>query len=225
MGGSSYQFQLSEPYANYQNLIDLMNDLGCDGIDIDWEPTNGGATVDYAFGWIIAGFKKTSPNLYLTAACTGNGVLPITDPVNDGYRGMNLKGLKLQGNLLNEVNIMAYDAGKFDAVACYNQYRAVYSGTLNLGFELGQQAWGGYTTTIDDVTIGCQGVQADRQHGNKGGIFIWAYHKDTTGSPTDPQTIAIAKKIFQTSTPTPVPTPPPVSSRCCPYCPCQSLPK
>ncbi len=221
VGGATYQFRTADPYANYQNLIDLCNDLGCDGIDLDWEPNGGGASVDYAFGWIIQGFKQAGA-AYLTAACTGNGVLPITDPVNDGYRGMNLKGLTLQGKNLDAVNVMAYDAGKFDAVASYNQYRKVYAGQLNLGFELGPQSWGSYVTTIADVTTGCNGVQADRLLGNKGGVFIWCYHKDTTGSPTDSQTISIAKSILVSTSSPPPPLP---NKTCCPYCPCQSLPK
>lgn len=215
VGGSSYQFNLEAPYANYQNLIDLMNDLGCDGIDIDWEPTNGGASVDYAFGWIIQGFKQTKSDLYLTAACTGNGALPIGDPVNDGYRGMNLKGLQLQGTLLNEVNVMAYDAGKYDAVASYNSFRKVYKGHINLGFELGPQSWGGYVTTTADVTTGCNGVQSDINNGNSGGMFVWDYHKATTGSPSVLQTVNIARSIIK-----PVVAPPPYTSHqfSCPNC-------
>lgn len=128
---------------------------------------------------------------------------------------MNLKGLQLQGNLLNEVNVMAYDAGKYDAVASYNSFRKIYAGQINLGFELGPQSWGGYVTTVNDVTVGCNAVQSDRQHQNKGGMFVWSYHKDTSGSPSVAQTVAIAKTIL-------VPTtfPPPYSDNVftCPNC-------
>ena len=207
VGGHTYPYNISAPYANYNDMKNLLDDLGCDGLDIDWEPSNG-IEVDWKFGEIIQTWKDIGIG-YLTAACTGTGVYKPTGN-GDGYQGMCIKGIVAKGHLLDAINIMAYDAGpitSFDPLISYTSYRTIYKGALLLGFELGPQAWGGYITTLDDVKKACNWVQKDRLAGNQGGIFIWCFHKNPAGSPDLNMTITTARSICPLPNPTP-PSPP-----------------
>jgi len=209
VGGHTYPYNISAPYANYNDMKNLLDDLGCDGLDIDWEPSNG-IEVDWKFGEIIQTWKDIGIG-YLTAACTGTGVYKPTGN-GDGYQGMCIKGIVAKGHLLDAINIMAYDAGpitSFDPLISYTSYRTIYKGALLLGFELGPQAWGGYITTLDDVKKACNWVQKDRLAGNQGGIFIWCFHKNPAGSPDLNMTITTARSICPLNlTPIPPPNPP-----------------
>lgn len=58
--------------------------------------------------------------------------------------------------------------------------------------ELGPQGWGTYIVTMADVVACADIIKAD---GN-GGVFVWAYKKDSTGSPTFAQTLTAVDGIF-----------------------------
>jgi hypothetical protein len=207
VGGSLYQYNTFVPYAQFKDMKDLVDDLGCEGIDIDWEPSNG-IEIDWHFSEIIQACKDVGIK-YLTAACTGSGVY-TPNGNGDGYKGMNIKGIVAKGHLLDAIHIMAYDAGditSFDPLASYTSYRMYYKGPLLLGFELGPQAWGGYITNLDDIKKACNWVQKDRLAGYQGGIFIWCFHKVSTGSPDLNMTITTARSICPLPNPTP-PSPP-----------------
>jgi len=210
VGGGTYPFRAQEPHANYQMMIDLYTDLGCDGIDIDWEPPNQ-ADDDYQFGPIIHGFKSRMKGL-LSGTCLPAGA--YGKEANNIWKGQNIKGLVSNGNDLDWVNVMAYDSGppsSYDALGSFTCYRIYYKGPLYLGIELGEQAWGGWVTSADDIKREAEWVKKD---GN-GGTFIWAYQKDTNGSPSVSATYALVSSVFGKnenpdggSTPTPpVPCP------------------
>ena len=228
VGGGTYPYRPQEPHANYQMMIDLMTDLGCDGIDIDWEPLNQ-ANDDYQFGPIIHGYKSRMKGL-LSGTCLPAGA--YGKDANNIWKGQNIKGLVSNGNELDWVNIMAYDSGSpasYDALGSFTCYRIYYKGPLFLGVELGEQAWGGWITSEDDIKREAEWVKKD---GN-GGIFIWAYQKDTHGSPSVSATYALVSSVFGQdknpdggSTPAP-PVPPPAepsvpqkraSETSCPSC-------
>lgn len=148
-----------------------------------------GRLPDCDFGTIIHEFRAAGwSGMKLSCAGLPAGAAPVVP--GNLWRGLNLKGLKSNGHELDFVNIMAYDSGKnYDAIASFNQYRAAYSGPLYLGIELGVQGWGDEITSTEDVQ---QCADHAAKDGNAG-LFIWAWHKDPTGSPTVEQVISIAE--------------------------------
>jgi len=194
VGGSDYPYNATPPYANYQDMVDLASDLGCTGIDIDWEPAKGySASAD--FGPLIAAFRRVMPtSMFLSAAVWGTGAYPPKP--SDLWSGLNTVGLRTHGGQLNCINIMAYDAGTvptdFDPQKSFASYRSIYKGAICLGIEPGPMGWGNYLTTQKDVVDACTCVKKD---GN-GGIFIWSWYKDTKGSPSVAEIIQTAKSIF-----------------------------
>lgn len=170
-GGSPYPSNFQPGWVH-----DLVADLGCDGIDIDWEPPTG-AAMDGEFGPLIRSFKQGSKG-YLSAACWSTGAYGKN---GDTFQGMNIKGIEMAGSLLDWINAMTYDAGKtFDPLGALACYRIYYKGQINLGIELGMQGWGDKLISIADVEKYWAWV---KKEGNMG-AFFWSYKKDTTGSPS-----------------------------------------
>lgn len=198
VGGGSYW---SGPKTfNAQNCVALMNDLGCDGIDIDWE---GYASRDYELTDCIKklkplmGSKKISFAGFSTGAYGKDG---------DTYKGSAIDAMTKQGSNVDWINIMAYDAGKkFDPLGAFAAYQVYYKGPLLLGFEVGKQGWGDDLLTIDEVEKNCEVVKAQ---GSQNGIMIWSYQKSNDNlTPSTKEVIAKASQIFSTAS-----KPPPVDS-------------
>lgn len=198
VGGGSY-WSGTKPF-NAVNCVALMNDLGCDGIDIDWE---GHADRDYELTDCIKklkplmGSKKISFAGFSTGAYGKDG---------DTYKGSAIDAMVKQGSNIDWVNIMAYDAGKkFDPMGAFAAYQIYYKGPLLLGFEVGKQGWGDDLLTIEEVEKNCGIVKAQ---GKENGIMIWSYQKSSDNvTPTTKQVIDMASKVFTTT-----PPPPPVDS-------------
>lgn len=202
VGGATYQFNSTPP----DGVIALAQDLGVDGLDIDWEPTQGAAQ-DQEFGPIIQSYKsKLWPNAKLSAAVFSTGAYG-----KDGstYVGMNIKGLVSNGSDLDWINIMAYDAGppppvgKFDPLGACASYRVYYRGPIMLGFEPGPMAWGGHLLTLAEFQRNAAYIS---QEDVRNGIFLWSYQKNTAGSPTVETLLDTANTLFpKPSIPIPIP--------------------
>lgn len=180
VGGATYQFNYSSPA---KPCVDLAYDLGCDGIDIDWEPSRG-AEEDAQFGLLIQKYRTALwSNAFLSAAVFGSGAYP-----KDGglWNGLNIKGLKSHGSLLNEVHLMAYDAGPpppnggYDPLQAYSAFKLYYPGAILFGFEPGPMGWGSHILSEAEVITNSKAVAKN----SNDGIFIWALQKDTSGSPS-----------------------------------------
>lgn len=189
VGGGSYWSGTKT--FNAQNCVDLMNDLGCDGIDLDWE---GNASKDYELTDCIKklkplmGPKKISFAGFSTGAYGKDG---------DTYKGSAIDAMTKQGSNVDWINIMAYDAGKnFDPLGAFAAYQVYFKGPLLLGFEVGKQGWGDDLLTLEEVEKNCEVVKA---HDKKHGIMIWSYQKSSDNlTPTTKQVIDTAAKIFST---------------------------
>lgn len=198
VGGGSYWSGTKT--FNAVNCVALMNDLGCDGIDIDWE---GHAAKDYELTECIKqlkpliGTKKISFAGFSTGAYGKDG---------DTYKGSAIDAMTKQGSNVDWINIMAYDAGKnFDPLGALAAYAVYYKGPLLLGFEVGKQGWGDDLLTSDEVQKNCEVVKA---RGSDNGIMIWSYQKSNDNlTPSTKEVISIADKVFNS-----VPIPPPVNS-------------
>lgn len=94
VGGGAYWSTPMPFYA--QNCIDLMTDLGCTGIDVDWEV---GVRDDKALTIAIKEIRSRS-------GCK------ISFSGFSTYKGMNIDAMVNAGGSVDWINIMAYDAGK-----------------------------------------------------------------------------------------------------------------
>lgn len=99
VGGGSYW---SNPTVfNHLGCIDLMNDLGCDGIDIDWEV---GITDDRAPVNAISALYPLMGGKRIIFTCFSTGAFGKS--LNDKYRGMNVRAISECKQYIDAVNIM-----------------------------------------------------------------------------------------------------------------------
>ena len=200
VGGATYHYEPSFNQAQTIRIWDLCVDLGCDGVDIDWE--SQGISQRQQFVDIINYFHNSRPTSMhlLCAACFSVGAF---QPSGNPFNGMNILGLQQAGRYLNWINIMAYDAGgpdMYDVQAAYEAYKTYYPGLIYIGLEIGPQAWGGDLLKIDQVrkalTI------------SRGNVFIWSLQKPPTGTVSVEDILKEARSLSVVIPPVVVPTPP-----------------
>ena len=208
VGGGSYWSNTK--VFNASNCVALMNDLGCDGIDLDWENS---ASKDYELTNAIASVKPLLNGKKLSFAGFGTGA--YGKQAGDTYKGNAIDAMTKQGSNVDWINIMAYDGGKnFDPLGSFAAYQVYFKGPLLLGFEVGKQGWGDDLLTQEEVEKNCGVVKAQ---GKQNGIMIWANYKSNDGlTPSTKDVIKTAGDIFNNSIP-----PPPVPAGYifpCPNC-------
>lgn len=172
VGGGTYH---GWDKLNVDALISLADDLHCKGIDIDWEPENGSASSE-RMAEIINEFrdKYTGYLSFATAhvGAYGHGDFATSKPISM-YTGVNYPGLLKSGSKLDWINVMAYDAGPtFDPLECYDAYQAIFPKKIYMGIELGDQAWGGVITTLEDVK-----KLHDHIKNKNADLFVWSWLK------------------------------------------------
>jgi mannan endo-1,4-beta-mannosidase len=189
VGGATYPFTFYRP----ENVAYLCEDLGCNGIDIDWEDEHGFER----FGEIISVTKKAYPNGCISCAgfsvgAYGEGNFKNSQP-GSPRTGMNIQGLKSDGKYLDWINIMTYDASPvFNPIEAFKAYRSFYSGPLLIGEEVPPEAWGGNVITLEKVKEHSEYVKSQ---GRENGIFTWSYQKP--GTPSSKEILATAARVLQ----------------------------
>ncbi len=203
VGGATYQFQT----VHVENLIAFQQDLGCDGLDIDWEPTSYDSN---AFSVLLKQFGEKKVG-YLSAAVFSVGAYGEEQWKNalpqGMYTGLNRKGLLEAGQYLDWINIMSYDASDvFNPTEAFQAYRSIFLKDIYLGFEVGPQAWGGALLTLDQVKLWGEFVKAQKGH-----YFIWSWQKP--GNPDARKVIETLKGMSSIDIPKPIDPPviPPAS--------------
>lgn len=185
IGGSSYWVERKR--FNAQECIRLADDLGCDGIDIDWA---GNVNRAYELTDAVKSARVHSTRL-LSISGFSTGAFPRTSA--DIYCGMNIDALTRAGNLIDWVNIKTFNAGpNYDPGIALYSYRTHYSGPLNVGFMIGEPGWGGYKPTLADVEK--WGTQFNRES-VKNGCFIQSLAG--FGDPSDIEVIQVCNTIFK----------------------------
>lgn len=99
VGGGSY-WSTPTPF-NHLGCIDLMNDLECDGIDIDWEV---GITDDRAPLNTISTLYPLMKGKLIHFTCFSTGAFEKS--LNDKYRGMNVRAITECKENIDAVNVM-----------------------------------------------------------------------------------------------------------------------
>ena len=191
VGGATYPW--TNP--NFSAMVDLMNDLGLDGIDIDFEDTpsctgtdtlNLSCTTDNRLIEIITNLRRVLPaGKLLTAAVFSVGAYGTTSfPMSkylpgSGYTGMWVNPLIKAGDKLDEIFVMSYDASPaYKPTDGFNAYKSIYKNKIHLGLEVPPEAWGGYVLTVDDSLKYANHVKSN----NGSGMFIWSLEKAGGGS-------------------------------------------
>jgi hypothetical protein len=170
--------------------------LGCSGIDIDWEETNDDKGKNI-FAFIVQKFRGyIGPGYKLSAAVFSTGA--FTPVIPNTYVGLNVEGLVEKGDMLDWINLMAYDAGKdFNVKEAYFAYKKIFKKPIYVGLELGKQGWGDAILSLEDIDKISSYIEPND------GLFIWGYGSLVSVGPTYNEVISKIKKLSNTQKPTP----------------------
>jgi chitinase len=215
VGGATYT---NFAGLNMQCVKDLVDDLGMDGADIDYEPSSPGCqriagggvrcATDAESVDVVTKFRAAMPKgsyILSTASwhvgCYGVGSWVNSLPTFSQYFGVNLAMAKsAAGASLDLINIMAYDAGGpsspassptgFNWRESFLSTRAAWpQSAVALGVEVPPEAWGGYVSDDADVR-----ARADFAMLNGGaGLMVWSLQKPGTPSPKTVASLACTR--------------------------------
>jgi chitinase len=203
VGGGSYWSGDRE--FKTQAVADLVEDLGLNGVDIDYEVSGSGATLTA----VIKQMRLVLPEkCYISMAAWSTGAFG-----NDGiYSGSAVDACK--NAPVDVVNIMAYDAGdSYDAREAWKAYKKIFGGALLLGFEVGDQSWGGHLLSEEEVFRNATFVKENCT--DQDGIFVW--NEKSLGKPNPLDIITACTDVFAKPV---ILQPPPIvsASILCPVC-------
>jgi chitinase len=208
VGGAVYKHWSD---LNVDGLIRLTNDLGADGVDIDFESRWPGCNADgdgrihcrtdEIWERIIRQIRTALPRpALLTAAVWSVGAYGEDDfryaqPVSR-YTGFMLGVLHSRAaSDLDLLSIQAYDAGpQYDPLQAWRAYRAAWKGPLALGLAVQRSGGAGPFPTESEAELLARTVAADPQ----GGMMIYsllAIPDGGRGSASQPDGFGLAKAM------------------------------
>ncbi len=175
---------------NPQNVINLMNDLGADGIDLDIEiepecrnidTEKLNCNYDDRIISIIKNTRKFFPvGKLLSIAVLSVGAYGTAKYKNSIYgpispfAGMWVNPLIQVGSMIDLVFIMSYDASAvYNEKDAFKAYRSLYSGQLLLGGEIPPEAWGDNILTKEKF----EEIAKYSMTNGGNGVFMWSFHK------------------------------------------------
>ncbi len=155
-------------------LARFVAQLGFDGIDVDYEPDGAEPAQIAEYQAAIGALRRAAgPDRLLTLAAwsTGADCTAATGTEACGGKVSLWKGRAGRERLvfrdtavldqINMISVMSYDAGyeTFDAVRAWALYRALVpaSITVNIGFEIAPEGWGGATLVATNADAVCTG--------------------------------------------------------------------
>lgn len=196
VGGATYP---NWDALNTQAIIDMVKDFGLDGVDIDYEVDPGCSVgtdklvhcaVDQKYAAIVTAMRQALPRPYqVTIAGWSTGAYGEDQWVNaqpggSDHNGEMLPLFRTNGQDLDMVNVMSYDAGTSfepnEALAAYQHY---FNGAVAMGVEVPPEAWGGHVYTLPAVADLTKAVlESASKTGNPPGMMIWALQIDAKGT-------------------------------------------
>ncbi|ATB30773.1 glycosyl hydrolase family 18 protein [Melittangium boletus] len=172
VGGWSYSQGDQWARFNAGHVVDLAQDLGADGVDIDWESSGSSCnkleaaqfscSKDGEIANIITTLDSTirarGLKLGISIAGWSTGAYYVKGtPFEEGkvqwgspFGGTMYSVVKNHGNKLRHINLMSYDGGDYyDPREGYESYRAIYSGPIAMGLEIAPEGAGGATLRLN----------------------------------------------------------------------------
>ena len=193
VGGATYT---SFNNLNAAAIANFVNAFNLDGVDLDYEPTNPNCsnfgsnlscTTDTEYINSVKALRAALPRpLLLTTASWSTGAFGQGDFIGaqpaGQYSGVAVNMLKSVGNMLDMVNIMAYDAGTtYDPKQAFLAYAYLYNeNQLTLGLEVAPEAWGGHVTSLPEVNNLTSFVKAQ----GGAGMMMWSLQKQAGIGPS-----------------------------------------
>lgn len=169
VGGGAYWH--SQVQYNAQHVVNLANDLECDGIDIDWE-----GTIENSHE-LTAAIRNTRNIYQKYISFAGFSTGAYGQVPGSPYMGTAIHALTNAGSMVDWVNIMSYDAGDFNMynpMSAFDCYRLYFKKPLYLGIQPGKQGWGDHIITENEITSLCRFV---KDQNTTDSIFVWSYRK------------------------------------------------
>lgn len=176
VGGATYH----EWHAlNTQALVSLVNDLGLDGIDIDYEQTPpDAAQVNQVTQRLRAALpaNKTLTMAVMHVAAYGQDQWQYSQPTGSDWTGF-LHQIQPALTEVSMINVMSYDAGaSYNAQEAYHAFRYYYSGVISMGMEVPPEAWGDHRWTVAKVEAMASTLDMTN---DTDGLMLWSLHKNS----------------------------------------------
>lgn len=172
VGGWSYSQGDQWSHFNAPRIVALAQDLGASGVDIDWESSTSicnkqadasfSCTKDGEVAGIInslySEIQARNAGLGISIAGWSTGAYYVKGTAfeegkvqwGSPFGGTMYNLVKNQGSKISFINLMSYDAGDyFDPRECYESYRAIYNGPLNMGMEIAPEGAGGAVLEVN----------------------------------------------------------------------------
>lgn len=206
VGGASYTNWAG---LNVAGVTAFVNEFGLDGVDIDFEPSDpacalgpDGSVVcgsDELYVSVTRAMREALPRPALLTSAVwsvgayGEGAYAEASPQGSPYTGVALRMLREAGDALDQIHVMAYDAGdSYDSKVAFDAYKAVYGGPILMGVEVPPDAVGGHSTTIDEVRALCEHVKAC----GGAGVFVWSVQKEAVAGMSAADVCAVAAEVL-----------------------------
>ncbi|GGS01555.1 Ig-like domain-containing protein [Deinococcus sedimenti] len=166
VGGWSYSQGSQWANFNAQRVVDLAQDLGASGVDIDWESSGSSCnkadaatfscSKDAEIKTIITTLDNEISarglNMQISVAGWSTGAYYVKGtPWEEGkvqwgspFGGTMYRVVKDLASRIDRVNLMSYDGGTYyDPREGYESYRAIYPGPIAMGLEIAPEGSGG----------------------------------------------------------------------------------
>jgi chitinase len=208
VGGATYfNWATFNPGA----IAAFVNDMGFDGVDLDYEPGDASVHCTQTMGKVSCLSDKTFVDLItrmraslprpklLSIAAWSVGAFGEDKWVDaqppSAFRGMALALLRSSaGPLLDWVNVMSFDAGPtYNPVEALEAYQHYFCGQVLMGVEVPPEAWGGHVYTIPEVRALADAVIAHKG----GGMMMWELHKPGGGTDNNPSAQMMATAVCE----------------------------
>ncbi len=184
VGGATYhEWQNLRPI----DLSQLVEDLGLDGIDIDYEQAPPDAALVNAVTKDLRqalAADKILTMAVMHVAAYGRDQWEHSQPMGSEWTGF-LHQIQPSLDDIDMINVMSYDAGtSYDVNEAYEAFRHYYDGVIAMGMQVAPEAWGDHRWTTEKVESLADII---KNRSETDGFMLWSMHKNNElVSDTDP---------------------------------------